>query len=175
MRVFSPEKSSAKGESLSTDGAEDLALEGDADEAVAADVAKAINRLGLEDAPKNNEGDVEDVDDEFAMDEDAVSAAVVDGDGEAKPTHSRSGSGGSAPLLSSEISSSFELGQLVFVVGHVAMKHIVYLELVERELKRRKEEQAARSELGCWLVLCAVINAPLIFFSQGRWHRWQEL
>lgn len=175
MRVFSPEKSSAKGESLSTDGVEDLALEGDADEAVAADVTKAINRLGLEDAPKNNEGDVEDVDDEFAMDEDAVSAAVVDGDGEAKPTHSRSGSGGSAPLLSSEISSSFELGQLVFVVGHVAMKHIVYLELVERELKRRKEEQAARRELGCWLVLCAVINAPLIFFSQGRWHRWQEL
>lgn len=34
---------------------------------------------------------------------------------------------------------AFLLAQLVFVVGHVAIKHIVYLELIERELKRRKE------------------------------------
>lgn len=32
----------------------------------------------------------------------------------------------------------FELSQLLFVVGHVAIKHIAYLELVERELKRQK-------------------------------------
>src|SRR5258708_27387422 len=38
--------------------------------------------------------------------------------------------------------NSFLLSQLVFLVGHVAFKHIVYLELVERELKRRKELQA---------------------------------
>ena len=37
---------------------------------------------------------------------------------------------------------SFLLSQLVFLVGHVAFKHIVYFELVERELKRRKELQA---------------------------------
>nr|XP_031863717.1 uncharacterized protein CI109_000969 [Kwoniella shandongensis]KAA5530789.1 hypothetical protein CI109_000969 [Kwoniella shandongensis] len=37
---------------------------------------------------------------------------------------------------------SFRLAQLVFVVGHVAIKHIVYLELVEREFKRRKDENA---------------------------------
>ncbi|KAF8342559.1 non-SMC mitotic condensation complex subunit 1-domain-containing protein [Cantharellus anzutake] len=37
---------------------------------------------------------------------------------------------------------SFLLSQLIFLVGHVAFKHIVYLELVERELKRRKELQA---------------------------------
>ncbi|KAL7418983.1 condensin complex non-SMC subunit Cnd1 [Cryptotrichosporon argae] len=37
---------------------------------------------------------------------------------------------------------SFDLAQLVFVVGHVAIKHIVYLELVEREFKRRKDETA---------------------------------
>ncbi|OCF41749.1 condensin complex subunit 1 [Kwoniella heveanensis CBS 569] len=37
---------------------------------------------------------------------------------------------------------SFKLAQLVFVVGHVAIKHIVYLELVEREFKRRKDETA---------------------------------
>ena len=34
---------------------------------------------------------------------------------------------------------AFHLAQLVFVVGHVAIKHIVYLELVEREFKRRKD------------------------------------
>ncbi|PWZ02320.1 hypothetical protein BCV70DRAFT_198602 [Testicularia cyperi] len=35
---------------------------------------------------------------------------------------------------------AFQLAQLLFVVGHVALKHIVYLELVEREYKRRKAE-----------------------------------
>lgn len=37
---------------------------------------------------------------------------------------------------------TFALSQLIFVVGHVALKHIVYLELVEREFKRRKDEKA---------------------------------
>ncbi|WWC57912.1 uncharacterized protein I303_100447 [Kwoniella dejecticola CBS 10117] len=37
---------------------------------------------------------------------------------------------------------SFKLAQLVFIVGHVSIKHIVYLELVEREFKRRKDETA---------------------------------
>ncbi|WFD31737.1 condensin complex non-SMC subunit Cnd1 [Malassezia sp. CBS 17886] len=33
---------------------------------------------------------------------------------------------------------AFHVAQLLFAVGHVALKQIVYLELVERELKRRK-------------------------------------
>ena len=36
---------------------------------------------------------------------------------------------------------AFELSQLLFVVGHVAVKQIVYLELVEREWKRQKDEK----------------------------------
>ncbi|KAL5499094.1 CND1 [Sanghuangporus vaninii] len=36
---------------------------------------------------------------------------------------------------------AFELSQLLFVVGHVAIKQIVYLELVEREWKRQKDEK----------------------------------
>ena len=36
---------------------------------------------------------------------------------------------------------AFELSQLLFAVGHVAIKHIVYLELVEREWKRQKHER----------------------------------
>lgn len=58
-------------------------------------------------------------------------------------------------FLTADFASSFELGQLVFVVGHVAIKHIVYLELVERELKRRKEEKTARGE-------------PILFSICGR-------
>jgi len=45
--------------------------------------------------------------------------------------------------------SAFGLAQLLFVVGHVALKHIVYLELVEREFKRRKDEKA-KGELESW-------------------------
>ena len=36
--------------------------------------------------------------------------------------------------------NSFQLSQLLFLVGHVAIKHIVYLEQVERDLKRRKDD-----------------------------------
>lgn len=42
-----------------------------------------------------------------------------------------------------DLGDAFELSQLLFVVGHVAIKHIVYLELVERELKRQKDEKRA--------------------------------
>lgn len=38
-----------------------------------------------------------------------------------------------------DMGDAFKLSQLVFLVGHVAIKHIVHLELIERELKRRKE------------------------------------
>ncbi|PWN31904.1 uncharacterized protein FA14DRAFT_82463 [Meira miltonrushii] len=45
-----------------------------------------------------------------------------------------------APSTSANRTSAFGLAQLLFVVGHVALKQIVYLELVEREFKRRKAE-----------------------------------
>ncbi|ESK88528.1 chromosome condensation complex protein [Moniliophthora roreri MCA 2997] len=41
------------------------------------------------------------------------------------------------------LGDAFELSQLLFVVGHVAIKHIAYLELVEREWKRQKDEKQA--------------------------------
>ena len=50
---------------------------------------------------------------------------------------------------SDDTGDAFELSQLLFVVGHVAIKHIVYLELVEREWKRQKQEK----ELGERLLL----------------------
>ena len=47
----------------------------------------------------------------------------------------------SAAKKSDDTGDAFELSQLLFVVGHVAVKHIVYLELVEREWKRQKHEK----------------------------------
>lgn len=42
-----------------------------------------------------------------------------------------------------DVGDAFELSQLLFIVGHVAIKHIVFLELIEREWKRQKDEKAA--------------------------------
>ncbi|KAJ7454842.1 non-SMC mitotic condensation complex subunit 1-domain-containing protein [Mycena latifolia] len=44
-------------------------------------------------------------------------------------------------VKSNDLGDAFELSQLLFVVGHVVIKHIVYLELVEREWKRQKDEK----------------------------------
>ncbi|GAA5829706.1 hypothetical protein JCM3766R1_001272 [Sporobolomyces carnicolor] len=38
------------------------------------------------------------------------------------------------------VGNAFELSQLIFVAGHCAIKQLVHLELVERDLKRRKAE-----------------------------------
>lgn len=51
------------------------------------------------------------------------------------------GSIGNTARKSDDTGDAFELSQLLFVVGHVAIKHIVYLELVEREWKRQKQEK----------------------------------
>jgi len=61
----------------------------------------------------------------------------------AKTSRSRASSSASASETHDH-AGAFALAQLVFVVGHVAIKHIVYLELVEREFKRRKDENAKR-------------------------------
>lgn len=45
-----------------------------------------------------------------------------------------------------DVGDAFELSQLLFIVGHVAVKHIVFLELVEREWKRQKDVKQA----GLW-------------------------
>lgn len=47
----------------------------------------------------------------------------------------------SQPDEEKDTGDAWTLSQLLFVVGHVAVKHIVYLELVEREWKRQKHEK----------------------------------
>ncbi len=49
-----------------------------------------------------------------------------------------------------DVGDAFELAQLLFVVGHVAIKHIVFLELVEREWKRQKDEKQAGGSRFVW-------------------------
>jgi condensin complex subunit 1 len=67
---------------------------------------------------------------------------------------------------SDDTGDAFELSQLLFVVGHVAIKHIVYLELVEREWKRQKQEK----ELGELFVPASLVRCgrgaetPFFFF-----------
>lgn len=58
------------------------------------------------------------------------------------------GPSASAPQ-SKDLGDAFELSQLLFVVGHVAIKHIAFLELIEREWKRQKESKLA----GSWLFI----------------------
>ncbi|KAF8493475.1 non-SMC mitotic condensation complex subunit 1-domain-containing protein [Russula emetica] len=48
---------------------------------------------------------------------------------------------------SDDTGDAFEFSQLLFIVGHVAIKHIVYLELVEREWKRQKQEKELAEKL----------------------------
>ncbi|KAI0000131.1 non-SMC mitotic condensation complex subunit 1-domain-containing protein [Russula compacta] len=54
---------------------------------------------------------------------------------------------GNPAKKSDDTGDAFELSQLLFVVGHVAIKHIVYLELVEREWKRQKQEKELAEKL----------------------------
>jgi condensin complex subunit 1 len=51
----------------------------------------------------------------------------------------------SAPQGPSIMTNSFQLAQLIFTAGHIAIKHLVHLELIEKELKRRKETTTATS------------------------------
>lgn len=51
----------------------------------------------------------------------------------------------SAPSQSPAMGSAFELSQLLFVAGHCAIKQLVHLELIERDIKRRKAEEEKKS------------------------------
>ena len=51
------------------------------------------------------------------------------------------GSTGVPAKKSDGTGDAFELSQLLFVAGHVAVEHIVYLELAEGEWIRQKQEK----------------------------------
>jgi condensin complex subunit 1 len=68
---------------------------------------------------------------------------------------------GNLAKKSDDTGDAFELSQLLFVVGHVAIKHIVYLELVEREWKRQKQEKELGERV---LVLLQLGHGNIYFF-----------
>ncbi|KAG5347628.1 hypothetical protein C0989_011695 [Termitomyces sp. Mn162] len=70
------------------------------------------------------------------MDEDHPGDVTRVSDDISTPPESTQGDG-----PGSDMGDAFELSQLLFVVGHVAIKQIVFLELVEREWKRQKDEK----------------------------------
>jgi condensin complex subunit 1 len=83
---------------------------------------RAFQRGATSAIPQNSDPD--------AMDEDEITQPTSTMSSSQNATHSQGGK---------DIGDSFTLSQMIFVVGHVAIKHIAYLELVEREWKRQKD------------------------------------
>ena len=52
---------------------------------------------------------------------------------------------GRAGTHTPSMGNAFELSQLIFVAGHCAIKQLVHLELVERDIKRRKAEESKKA------------------------------
>jgi len=67
---------------------------------------------------------------------------IEDDDEEEEAENGKNGKTQEAAQAQEERSTgnAFELSQLIFVAGHCAIKQLVHLELVERDLKRRKAE-----------------------------------
>ncbi|KAM0749558.1 hypothetical protein T439DRAFT_315829 [Meredithblackwellia eburnea MCA 4105] len=64
------------------------------------------------------------------------------------PTYAQTAFGATPGKASNHVpvmGSAFELSQLIFVAGHCAIKQLVHLELVERDIKRRKAEETAKA------------------------------
>ncbi|KAG9221591.1 hypothetical protein CCMSSC00406_0007230 [Pleurotus cornucopiae] len=89
-------------------------------------------------APKDESMDTDKAEkDAHAMEEDQPTQESTQETGDEPLDESQENEG------SKDTGDAFELAKLLFVVGHVAMKQIVYLELVEREWKRQKDEKLA--------------------------------
>lgn len=99
------------------------------------DIIKSFTRRVFTPEPKEHAPEADRIETEDDPENEAVGS---------RPVSPRPGSAaaGDASVDKGDVGKSFHLSQLVFIVGHIAIKHIVYLELVERELKRRKDVTA---------------------------------
>ncbi|PFH48881.1 hypothetical protein AMATHDRAFT_64397 [Amanita thiersii Skay4041] len=98
---------------------------------------RAFSKPQEKPVPDTDTGATAEEKDPDAMDEDGQSDGMEADENEQAPSQNPS------TQEEKDVGDAFELSQLLFVVGHVAIKHIVYLELVERELKRQKDEKQA--------------------------------
>lgn len=97
------------------------------------DIIKVMTKRVF-DKPKRDAATEEKETDPDAMDEDPP-ADAPEADAASQPANGTTGL--------KDTADAFELSQLLFVVGHVAMKQIVFLEIIEREMKRQKDVAAA--------------------------------
>lgn len=97
------------------------------------DLIKNLTVRAFSRRPPNEAAPAKDPD---AMDEDNPPAEADD-----TMTQETASAATSTTQGEKDVGDAFELSQVLFVVGHVAIKHIVYLELVEREWKRQKDEK----------------------------------
>ncbi|EGU12311.1 Condensin complex subunit 1 [Rhodotorula toruloides ATCC 204091] len=115
---------------------------GDQPDALCSEVLRqmTVRVFGPRASPKNKgkakEQDGEDVDGDAEMAEDEAKEAGEDAAPDAMDEDDGA-AGPQDPLTG----NAFDLSQLVFVAGHCAIKQLVHLELVERDLKRRKAEE----------------------------------
>lgn len=89
-----------------------------------------------------------------AMDEDAETGSASCAPASQISSATQNTRQGNGDQVAKDLGDAFQLGQLLFVVGHVAIKHIVFLELVEREWKRQKDEKDLADKLA------AGVNSP---------------
>lgn len=89
-----------------------------------------------------------------AMDEDAETGSASCAPASQISSTTQNTRQGNGDQVAKDLGDAFQLGQLLFVVGHVAIKHIVFLELVEREWKRQKDEKDLADKLA------AGVNSP---------------
>ncbi|KIY64551.1 ARM repeat-containing protein [Cylindrobasidium torrendii FP15055 ss-10] len=89
--------------------------------------------------PETQDQDQQDQDGENEEKEEDVPRKNDDAMDEDPPASTQSGSTQSRSKDKDDRGDAFELAQLLFVVGHVALKQMVHLELIEKELKRQRE------------------------------------
>ena len=75
------------------------------------------------------------------MDEDHPADTTIEDTGDVSMLEATQATQTTQDTNEKDVGDAFELSQLLFVVGHIAIKQIVFLELIEREWKRQKDEK----------------------------------
>ena len=113
---------------------------GDQPDALCSEILRQMTEkvFGVRTATKEKKEDSEEGEEEK---EDGVEEPETMQEEEDKPEQDASQPDETQPQSEPQTGNAFELSQLIFVAGHCAIKQLVHLELVERDLKRRKAEE----------------------------------
>ncbi|KAH7913093.1 non-SMC mitotic condensation complex subunit 1-domain-containing protein [Hygrophoropsis aurantiaca] len=118
------------------------------------EIIKILTRRAFERRPQAPEPEIENNEDEEQNEDEESMEKDPDEKGQQMNEDSApasalgpSSQAGSTAGGNKDLGDVFQLSQLLFIVGHVAIKHIVFLELVEREWKRQKDEKQLAAKL----------------------------